>query len=189
MRRRGKDTSALSAVRTQQEGDRLQGWKGAYPTPQPWWHPDLRLSAPKTVRKKSLLLKPPRYCIGYSSPSWLRQEVTHAEDLRFKACQRQRGSRSQNRTCSTAFTGPTWTWRGAVGSTRGRGGPCLLGAEGQGWMTNGVSQRAGARLTGRGGFVGWLITMISEDAWRGCRGWDGPDILGAITSRPLSILA
>ena len=31
MRRRGKDTSALSAVRTQQEGGRLRGWKGAYP--------------------------------------------------------------------------------------------------------------------------------------------------------------
>ena len=60
----------------------------------------------------------------------------------------------------------------------------------KGWMANGVSQGAGGRLTGtRGGFVGWLITMVSEDAWRGCRGWDGPDILGAITSRPLSSLA
>ena len=64
--------------------------------------------------------------------------MTHAEDLRFKACQRQRGSRS----CGEVFsrTGPAQLrlqappgpGGGALGSTRGRGGPCLLGAEGQG---------------------------------------------------------
>ena len=49
---------SLGHVRTQKEGSHLQARRRALTKTQPFWHPDLRLLASRTVRKKRLLFKP-----------------------------------------------------------------------------------------------------------------------------------
>lgn len=61
----------------------MYGHQEGVPTrAQPCWLPDLRLPAPRTVRNKCLVCKPPVLVFGYSNPDRLRQatgisKVTH----------------------------------------------------------------------------------------------------------------
>ena len=131
-------------------------------TPQPWWHPDLRLSAPKLWERKVCCL---------SLPGTIFVTVAQADWDRNWPMQKTRGLRlfrdsRGSRSCGEVFRAepaqlhlqdPPGPGGGALGSTRGRGRILLSRRRWPrgGWQT--VSPREQ-----EGGSLG-----PEEDSWAG----------------------